>query len=187
MRLIDLPSGHPSWNWSLVIHKIKVNNYCHLRVQKQIWLLMMYWDTYEVKRMVCARNVTLFTTVLQSDLVNFVHHWNEPVLKNDWFANQSSLWTVCLRLWITENNVVNNCTDCLVHFIRPHYIISSHGNSFCIACIFFFDVSHWLAFYESPSLAFSRFDWNPNIPSNSSILQNFGFCFCNQIWITFPM
>ncbi len=129
-----------------MIHKIKVNNYCHLRVQKQIWLLMIYWDTYEVKRMVCARNVTLFTTVLQSDLVNFVHRWNVPVLKNDWFTNRSSLWTVCLRLWITENNVVNNCTNCLVHFIRPQYIISSHGNSFCIACIFFLMLAIYLHF-----------------------------------------
>ncbi len=50
------------------------------------------------------------------ELVQLVYQ-KEPVQKNDLFMNRTSLRTVCRRLWITGNNVVNNVeflpqTDC---------------------------------------------------------------------------
>ncbi len=78
---------------------------------------------------------------LELELLQLVHQ-KESVQKNhDEFVNRISLRTVCLRLWITGNNAVNNVqflaqTDC---FASYDLIISSGAmeiNFMLPACIF---------------------------------------------------
>ncbi len=85
-------------------------------------------------------------------MVHLVHQ-EEPVQKNDLFPNQTSLWSICTRLWITGNNVVNNAqflaqSDPFNSYIL--YISSGSVNLVFLVPAFFF-------YFQVPEAADSHF------------------------------
>ncbi len=66
------------------------------------------WLSGQLVDLCCPSGLELFldSSVWFGELDQLVHQ-KEPVQNNDSFVNQTSLRTICLRLWIKGNNVVN--------------------------------------------------------------------------------
>ncbi len=172
--LIYSPSCHPVYRWlfffsrtrkedfklkpcCLVIHKIEVNGCCYFVSQKKAYtgntkLIPMdpcdILRSYEAKRSVCARNWTLFTTLLpvihslrqtgKSDSFSLIGSFRQFVSLN-WFNSLVNLYNhtimkhICNYIIKSPNNGVNASkaykVNKLVFISSPFYIKRKHKNT----------------------------------------------------------